>query len=63
MADHGRQDRCFVYGSAEELGSDLVNAKSYSKKMAVLKRIIANATMGNDMSALCTSVALSLIHI
>ena len=57
MADHGRQDRCFVYGSAEELGSDLVNAKSYSKKVAVLKRIIANATMGNDMSALCTSVA------
>lgn len=46
-----------MYGSAEELGSDLVNAKSYSKKVAVLKRIIANATMGNDMSALCTSVA------
>lgn len=57
MADHGRQDKCFVYSSAEELGSDLVNAKSFSKKMAVMKRIIANATMGNDMSALCTSVA------
>lgn len=46
-----------MYSSAEELGSDLVNAKSFSKKMAVMKRIIANATMGNDMSALCTSVA------
>lgn len=57
MADLGRNDKYFQYSSAEELRIDLIGekksgAKGLSRRKAVLKRIIANATMGNDMSSL-----------
>lgn len=57
MADLGRNDKYFQYSNADELRLDLIGekksgAKGLSRRKAVLKRIIANATMGNDMSSL-----------
>lgn len=57
MSELGRSDKYFQYSSADELRMDLVCEKKSGtkwivRKKAVLKRIIANATMGNDMSSL-----------
>ncbi|RKP23095.1 Clathrin/coatomer adaptor, adaptin-like protein [Syncephalis pseudoplumigaleata] len=49
----------FQRGKIQELRSELVSDKrdsKYAKKKAVLKRIVANMTMGNDMSPLFPDV-------
>lgn len=57
MTDLNRHDKYFQYSSPDELRMDLVgDKKAVSRKMAVMKRIIANASMGNDMSSLFSSV-------
>ncbi|KAJ9474800.1 AP-2 complex subunit beta [Pseudozyma hubeiensis] len=59
MADSGKDAKFFQRGKVDELRTEL-NAdkkdKGWVRKKAVLKKIIANATMGNDMSALFTDV-------
>lgn len=63
MAEAGRNDKYFQYSSPEELQAELVGDKksaiskgAFSRKKAAMKRIIANATMGNDMSSLFPTV-------
>lgn len=59
MAEVGRDDKFFQYSTAEELRNELVadrKGKGVSRKRAALKRIIANATMGNDMHSLFAEV-------
>lgn len=59
MAELGRDDKFFQCSGVEELRNDLHadrKGKNTSKKKATLKRIIANATMGNDMHALFPDV-------
>ncbi|KAI8053449.1 putative beta-adaptin [Syncephalis plumigaleata] len=49
----------FQRGKVQELRNELVSDKrdsKYAKKKATLKRIVANMTMGNDMSALFPDV-------
>lgn len=59
MADSRRGSRCFQPASVDELRAELLAERKSlgkSKKHSALKRIIANATMGNDMSALFADV-------
>ncbi|CDW94766.1 hypothetical protein, partial [Sporisorium scitamineum] len=59
MADSGKDAKFFQRSKVDELRTEL-NAdkkdRGWVRKKAVLKKIIANATMGNDMSALFTDV-------
>lgn len=62
MADQRRSDKYFQYSHADDLKHDLVGDKksgnkNVSRKKTAMKRIIANATMGNDMSPLFEHVA------
>jgi len=55
MTESGRDARFFQAGSVAELRAELYaekKGKGRARKLMALKRIIANATMGNDMSAL-----------
>lgn len=59
MAEPGRDHKFFQYASVEELHADLTadkRDKGYARKKATLKKIIANATMGNDMAPLFPEV-------
>lgn len=59
MADSGKDAKFFQRGKVEELRAELntdKKDKGWVRKKTVLKKIIANATMGNDMSALFTDV-------
>ncbi len=59
MADSGKDAKFFQRSKVDELRTEL-NAdkkdKGWVRKKTVLKKIIANATMGNDMSALFPDV-------
>jgi AP-2 complex subunit beta-1 len=51
--------KLFQRSKVQELRSDLLSEKkdkNYTRKKTTLKKIIANATMGNDMSALFNEV-------
>lgn len=55
MGDSGRDAKFFQRGRAAELKTELNDDKKdkgWVRKKAALKKIIANATMGNDMSSL-----------
>jgi hypothetical protein len=55
MGDSGRDAKFFQRGKAGELRAELQadgKDKGWVKKKAALKKVIANATMGNDMSSL-----------
>ncbi|WFC94572.1 hypothetical protein MBRA1_001205 [Malassezia brasiliensis] len=59
MADVGHDDKFFQYSTVEDLRNELTadkKGKSLARKRATLKRIIANATMGNDMQDLFPEV-------
>lgn len=59
MADVGHDDKFFQYSTVEDLRNELTadkKGKSLSRRRATLKRIIANATMGNDMQELFPEV-------
>ena len=55
MADSGKDAKFFQRNRAQELKAELNDDKKdkgWVKKKAALKKVIANATMGNDMSLL-----------
>ena len=57
MAESGKDARFFQRTKVQELKAELTAAsekkdKGWVRTKAALKRILANATMGNDMSAL-----------
>ncbi|KAF5358160.1 hypothetical protein D9756_001611 [Leucocoprinus leucothites] len=60
MAQPGQDAKFFQRGKIEELRSELQAAeakdKKFVKRKTVLKRIVANITMGNDMSPLFNDV-------
>ncbi|KAF9451072.1 Adaptor protein complex beta subunit [Macrolepiota fuliginosa MF-IS2] len=60
MSQPGQDAKFFQRGKIEELRSELQAAESkdkkYVKRKTVLKRIVANITMGNDMSPLFNDV-------
>ncbi|KAF8797984.1 Adaptor protein complex beta subunit [Phlegmacium glaucopus] len=60
MAQPGQDAKFFQRGKIEEFRADLLAAetkdKKYVKRKTVLKKIVANITMGNDMSPLFTDV-------
>ncbi|WFD30044.1 hypothetical protein MSPP1_001057 [Malassezia sp. CBS 17886] len=59
MAEVGHEAKFFHYSSADELRAELhgdKKGKGHARKKAALKRTIANATMGNDMSDLFDDV-------
>ncbi|KAL0580232.1 hypothetical protein V5O48_001737 [Marasmius crinis-equi] len=61
MAQPGQDAKFFQRGKIEEFRAELQAAetkdKKYVKRKTVLKKIVANITMGNDMSPLFTDVA------
>ncbi|KAF8959044.1 adaptin N terminal region-domain-containing protein [Flammula alnicola] len=60
MAQPGQDAKFFTRGKIEEFRADLQAAetkdKKFVKRKTVLKKIVANITMGNDMSPLFTDV-------
>ncbi|TRM58635.1 adaptin N terminal region-domain-containing protein [Schizophyllum amplum] len=60
MAAPGQDAKFFQRGKIEEFRTELHAAeakdKKFTKRRTVLKKIVANITMGNDMSALFTDV-------
>lgn len=59
MADVGHDDKFFQFSTVEDLRNELTadkKGKSLARRRATLKRIIANATMGNDMQELFPEV-------
>ncbi|KAF5315632.1 hypothetical protein D9611_004657 [Ephemerocybe angulata] len=64
MAQAGQDAKFFTRGKIEEFKADLHAAdakdKKFVKRKTVLKKIVANITMGNDMSPLFTDVVQSL---
>ncbi|XP_006458165.1 hypothetical protein AGABI2DRAFT_148659 [Agaricus bisporus var. bisporus H97] len=60
MSTPGQDAKFFQRGKIEELRTELLAAeakdKKYVKRKTVLKRIVANITMGNDMSPLFNDV-------
>lgn len=59
MAESGKDAKFFQRGKVDELRAELntdKKDKGWVRKKTVLKKIIANATMGNDMSALFPDV-------
>ncbi|TFK29899.1 adaptor protein complex AP-1 [Coprinopsis marcescibilis] len=64
MAQPGQDAKFFQRGKIEEFRADLHAAeakdKKFVKRKTVLKKIVANITMGNDMSPLFTDVVQSL---
>lgn len=59
MADSGKDAKLFQRGKVQELRAELQldkKDKGWVRKKTVLKKIIANATMGNDMSPLFTDI-------
>ncbi|PWN52662.1 Adaptor protein complex beta subunit [Violaceomyces palustris] len=63
MADSGKDAKFFQRGKVQELRADLQadkKDKGWVKKKSVLKKIIANATMGNDMSGLFGDVVMCM---
>ncbi|KAJ2930827.1 hypothetical protein H1R20_g6274, partial [Candolleomyces eurysporus] len=64
MAQAGQDAKFFQRGKIEEFRADLHAAdtkdKKFVKRKTVLKKIVANITMGNDMSPLFTDVVQSL---
>ncbi|EEB89705.1 hypothetical protein MPER_12166 [Moniliophthora perniciosa FA553] len=60
MAQPGQDAKFFQRGKIEEFRAELQAAetkdKKYVKRKTVLKKIVANITMGTDMSPLFTDV-------
>lgn len=63
MAESGKDAKFFQRGKVQELRVELQadkKDKGWVRKKTVLKKIIANATMGNDMSALFPDVVMCM---
>lgn len=59
MADTGKDAKLFQRGKVQELRAELQvdkKDKGWVRKKTTLKKIIANATLGNDMSPLFNDV-------
>lgn len=59
MADTGKDAKLFQRGKVQELRAELLSDKKdkgWVRRKTVLKKIIANATLGNDMSPLFADV-------
>lgn len=63
MAESGKDAKFFQRGKAQELRSELMTDKKdkgWVRKKTALKKIIANATMGNDMSPLFGDIVMCM---
>ncbi|KAL4244395.1 adaptor complexes large subunit family protein, partial [Abortiporus biennis] len=60
MGSQGQDAKFFQRGKIQEFRAELLAAESkdkkYTKRKTVLKKIVANITMGNDMSPLFPDV-------
>lgn len=59
MGDSGKDAKLFQRGKVQELRAELQlekKDKGYVRKKTTLKKVIANATMGNDMSPLFADI-------